>query len=418
METIKRRQFLQKSSMLALGVTAAGEPGKAAAEKTVAPRPRPARAPGKKPQRPNIIHIIVHDLGNSLACLGYPDVQTPNLDALAAEGVRFTNHFCNSTACSPARGCLMTGRYAHANGLISLAHMGIVLPESEQTIVDVMNGAGYETYNFGTQHERARQKNRYKHLDKVECMYVEDMANNMIDFLKHHKPSDGPFYANGGTFDVHQPWNTRLKLGPKPGTHAPIDLGPERRAFQARYKADELTIPPFLPDMPHFRQELRQFYGIISHMDAQIGRILDTLKETGLDQDTLVYFTTDHGIGFPRAKGTLYDPGLTTAMIMRWPGRFKAGLECPHPTSHVDLLPTLMELLDLPIPERVQGRSYAPSLLGRAYSPAECLFMERNFHGDFDPMRAVRTGRHKLIRNFSERPRFRYPWEMKEGDAP
>jgi len=101
--------------------------------------------------RPNIIYIIVHDLGTALGSYGDPNVRTPRLDEFAAQGVRFTNYFCCSTCCSPSRGCIMTGRYAHTNGLIGLANRNWHLPDSELTIVDYLNQAGYETVNIGGQ---------------------------------------------------------------------------------------------------------------------------------------------------------------------------------------------------------------------------------------------------------------------------
>ena len=397
MKKTNRRTFLEKTSKAALGIAAASI-GINVSEATEKPSTRNIRCSSNTKNLPNILHIVVHDLGKDLACLGHPDVKTPHLDQFASEGVLFTNHFCNSTPCSPARGCAMTGRYAHTNGLIALAHLGIHLPDSEQTIVDYLNDAGYETYNFGLQHERATNKNRYKHIDDVP-RFVKPTANNAIEFLKNYKPSDGPFYANVGTHEPHKPWNR-----------------PDLLPYQAKYNADQIKMRPFLPDLKLYRQELKQYYGIITYMDEHIGRILDTLKQTGLDKDTLVIFTTDHGVPFPRAKGTLYDPGLTTTMIMRWPGRFKAGVKFTDQTQHVDLLPTILDLANLPIHPRIQGRSYAPFLLGKPYKPNDYFFSEMHFFGDWDPMRAVRTSRYKLIRNYAQRCRFRHPWEMKEGD--
>ena len=100
-------------------------------------------------RRSSIVHIICHDLGRHLRCYGRPDVESPNLDRLAAEGVRFANCFSASTPCSPARGSLMTGRYAHSNGQIGLTHRGFPLPHEEQTLVDHLNSAGYLTAHIG-----------------------------------------------------------------------------------------------------------------------------------------------------------------------------------------------------------------------------------------------------------------------------
>lgn len=423
--TLNRRTFLEQSSRVALGAAAlamAPPSGNAVAQPITdansKAEPSPLPTHKANAMRPNILYIIAHDLGRSLACLGTPDVLTPRLDQFAAEGMRFTNHYCNSAACSPARGCIMTGRYAHSNGLIGLAHLGLHLPQSEETIVDYMNDAGYETWQIGAHHERRREDNRYQHLVTPESTYIEDQANEVIEFLHNRKSGDTPFYLNVGSFDVHRPWNQRIVHDGSPAGYHTTEGRPECQPFQDRYQADKLTLPVFLPEMQFYREEMRQFYGVISHMDEQVGRIFDALKASGLEENTLVIFTTDHGIDFPRAKSTLYDPGMTTAMLMRWPGRIEAGMECSELTQHIDLTPTLLEIAGAPIPERVQGRSYAPLLLGADYQPNDCVFFERNFHGDFDPMRAVRTQRHKLIRNYSDRFRYGYPWESKEGDDP
>lgn len=411
MKKLNRRSFLEQTSKTALGI-AATTIGLKASETSAKPTPRP---PSSNKKLPNILHIVVHDLGNHIACLGHTDVKTPRLDQLAKEGVLFTNHFCNSTPCSPARGCAMTGRYPHSNGLTALAHMGIALPESELTIVDYLNDAGYETCNIGVQHERRSQKqNRYKQNKNELDLYIREVAPTAIDFLKNNTSIDTPFYLNVGTFDVHRPWDKRLVRDKSPQQYHFTEGFTECIPFQAQYKADEIKLPGFLPDIPFFRNELKDFYGVITHMDEQVGLILDALKKSGLGENTLVIFTTDHGIDFARAKGTLYDTGMTTAMIMRWPGHFKAGLNFSHQTQHVDLAPTILDLLGLPIPPAIQGRSYAPFLLGKSYQPNEYIFTERNFFGDFDPMRAVRTPRYKLIRNYSERCRMMYPWEFKK----
>jgi len=371
----------------AVGAVAAGSLGFPSVVRALAAR-----------ERPNILYIIAHDLGADLGCLGHPTVETPQLDQFAAEGVKFTSYFCVATACSPSRGAIMTGRYSHANGLIGLANRGWSLPETERTTVDHLNDAGYHTVNFGGQHERkATSSYRYKHAGPPGRRKSDLLADDVCEFLKRHDPKIGPFYLNVYSQDVHAPW--------------------DRPEFLGKYSPDDIRPPAFLPSFPFVRKALSAFYGSVSFMDAQVGRILDTLRQTGLAENTLVIFTTDHGISFPRAKSGIYDPGLTTALLMRWPGRFKPGTVCNHLLSNVDLLPTQLDLLGLPIPKEIQGRSFAPALLGGSYTPNEHVFAERNFHDDYDPMRAVRTSRYKLIRNYSERPRHKLPSEATEDDT-
>lgn len=351
--------------------------------------------------RPNILFIIVHDLGTALSCYGEPAVRSPRLDALAGEGVRFVNYFCSSTPCSPSRGCIMTGRWAHCNGLIGLANRGWSLPAGERAIVDYMSAAGYYTVLFGGQHERSggwTAYPAYKETGKPGKATADKVAGEVCDFLQRWDPARGPFFINAYSQDVHAPW--------------------DRPEFQGKYDPEALRPPAFLPNIPAIRKDLSTFYGSIEFMDGQMGKIFDTLREKGLAENTILVFTTDHGVGLPRAKSTLYDPGLTTALIVRWPGHVKPGQVSEHIIPNVDLLPTLLELAGQPVAPEIQGRSFAPVLLGGGYTPNEQVFAERNYHDDYDPMRAVRTTRYKLIRNYAARNRYKLLAEATAEDTP
>ena len=173
-----RRAFLGVSAGAAAGATLRS--GSAAAQGRGGPR------------KPNILYLIPHDIGPTLSCYGHPDVKTPNLDRLAAEGARFTDHFCASTCCSPSRGTLMTGRYAHSHGLMGLVNRSWSLPESERTIVDHLNEAGYETVHAGLQHERTkREMNRYRtYLGKQpgKDRFCDAACAQAIEFLRARRP--------------------------------------------------------------------------------------------------------------------------------------------------------------------------------------------------------------------------------------
>jgi N-sulfoglucosamine sulfohydrolase len=367
----------------------------------IVPAAAPAlwRTRGFAATRPNIIYIIVHDLGTALGSYGDPNVRTPRLDEFAAQGVRFTNYFCCSTCCSPSRGCIMTGRYAHSNGLIGLANRNWHLPDSELTIVDYLNQAGYETVNIGGQHERTRaggpNPNRYRQIGPAR-RNADLVAEDVCRFLESWKPAGRPLYLNVYMQDPHAPWN--------------------RPEFQGRYRPEDIVLPPFLPNTANFRLSMAQFYGAVSFTDAACGRIFDTIRKVGLEEDSLVIFTTDHGISFPRAKGTLYDPGIRTALLVRWPGHIPRGEVRAQLLGNVDLLPTQLELAGVACPPQVQGRSFAPLLVGGTYRPNDQIFTERNYHTDYDPMRAVRTERFKLIRNYAQRDRYKLPAEAGEAD--
>src|SRR4051812_28615049 len=159
---------------------------------------------------PNIIYVVCHDLGRYLGCYDTP-VLSPRLDAFAAESVLFRQAYCSSPACSPSRACAMTGRYAHATGAVGLAHLGWQLSQSERTIVDHLNGFGYETAHFGLNHERHACDNHYqideeRHWDDFRAETAVDKA---IAYLRARRGTRKPFYMNVGTQEVHASYYMR-----------------------------------------------------------------------------------------------------------------------------------------------------------------------------------------------------------------
>lgn len=347
--------------------------------------------------RPNIVHIICHDLGRHLRCYGRPDVASPNLDRLAAEGVRFANCFTPSPPCSPARGCMMTGRYAHSNGQIGLTHRGFPLPDGEQTIVDYLNDAGYVTAHIGFQHERQeRSQNRYQRYgpDDGDC---EAAARAAGDFLADSRGTDAPFYLNVGFNEVHLPFTREV--------YAPDD-------------PVSVSVPAWLPDNVGVREELGRFNGAIRWMDEAVGTIMNAVHGAGRDHDTVVLFTTDHGMAFPRAKGMLYDAGIGVALIARLPERVgRNGYAVGELISTIDIAPTLVELAGAPIPQAVQGQSFLGLLAGGSYEPNKRVFAEKNYHDCYDPIRAVRTAGYKYIRNFETRRKIILSSDLKVSSA-
>jgi arylsulfatase A-like enzyme len=347
---------------------------------------------------PNILHIICHDLGRHLGCYGRPEVRSPNLDRLAGEGVKFENCFTASPPCSPARGCLMTGRYAHCTGQIGLSHRGFPLPEEEPTLVDYLNEAGYLTANLGVQHERRDpRKNRYRVNDQASP-YCEVAAAKAADFLAGRARSAGePFYLNVGFFEVHLPFTREV--------YAPGDPA-------------EVAVPGWLPDNRPVREELARFHGAISFMDEAVGVIVGALEAAGLEEETVVMFTTDHGMAFPRAKGMLYDPGIGVALIIRMAGgEGRAGAAAGELVSSIDVAPTLLELAGVARPEAMQGRSFLGLLRGERHEEREFVFSEKNYHDCYDPIRGLRSRRYKYLRNFEPRPRILLATDMKRSPA-
>jgi hypothetical protein len=195
--------------------------------------------------------------------------------------------------------------------------------------------------------------------------------------------------------------------------HRPFDQG-----GVAPDAARGVSVPPYLPDNAPTREDLSGLQGAIRAADEAVGRIIAALDGARLADTTLVTFTTDHGIAMPRAKCTLYDTGIETALLLRWPGVMAgAGRVISDMVSNVDFLPTLLATVGAPAPANLQGRSYLPLLRGDAYTPRDAVYAEKTYHSYYDPMRAIRTARHKFIRNFATTFAVEVPGDVQQGGA-
>jgi len=338
--------------------------------------------------QPNILLIITHDTGTHLGCYG-KRVDTPHLNRLAGEGIRFDRYFCTAPQCSPSRSSILTGRHPHENGCMGLVGGGWALPDDAETLPKVLRRAGYETWLWGFQHENEERPEAlgYDHdpidyqrgdVPKILARHVTPLV---CDWLRA-RPA-GPWFASVGFFETHIPFGKRPVPADEPDRIEPL---------------------PYLPDSPGLRQDVAELQGDVREMDHHVGRILETLDEAELSENTILLFTTDHGIAFPRAKCSLYDPGVNTALLMRWPGVFAANRVVGDLLSNIDLLPTLAELAGAAVPDGVSGRSFAGLLRGGAYTPREAIFTELTYHSEYDPTRSLRTHRYKFIRHWDPIP--------------
>ncbi|MGD0731949.1 MAG: sulfatase [Terracidiphilus sp.] len=346
-------------------------------------------------KRPNVLLLHSHDLGRFLNCYGIRTVHTPNLDRFAAEGVLFERSFATAPQCSPSRSSIFTGRYPHCNGVLGLTHYPFCweLNSDELHLGQILKTAGYRTAGVGIIHETHLGPKRCGLDEYVSNPYSTAVADATIEMLgRFARDSNKPFYIQAGTIEPHRLPNTDPTLDDGfIGSH----LTPDTSAG--------VTVPGYLRDTPGTRTELGEIQGSVRHVDSELGRIFDALKQLNLEQNTLVIYTTDHGIAFPRSKCSVYEPGQETAMILRLPGRpgWHGGVREHAMISNIDYLPTILDAVNIPIPSSVQGRSLAPLLDGRSYSGRDAIFYELTYHDYYDPQRAVRTERHKLIVYFS-----------------
>jgi arylsulfatase A-like enzyme len=343
-----------------------------------------------------------HDLGRQLGVYGHPEVSSPRLDQLAADGILFTRAHATAPLCSPSRGSLFTGRYPHTNGLVGLAHHGWEYRAGVRTLPNLLSESGWYTALFGMQHETSYPSRLgYDEFD-VSNSYCDYVVARAQEWLTESAPiiAGQPFLLTAGFFETHRPYPRER--------YAPADTA-------------TVDVPDYLPDTPEVRRDLAEFYGAIATADSAVGLMLDTLAETGLDATTWVVFMTDHGPAFPRAKSTLYDAGTGIAMIIRPPrGRTIAPRVYDELFSGVDLVPTLLDLLGVDQPAGVDGMSHARNLFGsidEIIPIRDRVFTEKTYHDSFDPIRAIRTKEYSYIENYGQRPVLDLPWDIVESPS-
>lgn len=333
--------------------------------------------------RPNIIVVICHDLGQQLGCYGTSYIRSPHIDAFAESGIRFKNSFSVAPQCCPSRAALWTGRFPHANGVVGLTHAGFAndLHPNEKHLAQILRLNGYDTHLFGVQNE-ARAPERCGHAHIHEGGPCGQVAQEFAKFVTGRDGADDPLFAQIGFFEPHRPF-----------PHHDVTLLP----------AEEVTPPPYLPDIPEVREDLREMEASIHSADEAFGTIVESVRSSRMSENTLIVFTADHGIPFPHAKMTLYDPGIQVPLLLSGPG-MPSRVVCDEMVSNVDILPTLLDLVGVPSAPNLHGRSFSGLLKQGEYIANEQIFAEKTYHVYYDPMRAVRTTRWKLIANFECAP--------------
>src|SRR3954447_8374033 len=328
---------------------------------------------------PNILYLHSHDTGRYIQPYGH-QIPTPNIQRLPDQGVLFRQAFCAAPTCSGSRAALLTGQWTHSNGMMGLAHRGFRLNDYSQHIVHTLRDAGYWSGLIGEQHLSVDPGVLgYDHVVDIDTTHVQTVAPAAVDLIAHLP--DRPFFLSVGFFETHREY------------FPPISV------------RDTLySLPPGnLPDTPETRRDVASYKASARSLDQGVGAVLNALDEQDLADDTLVIFTTDHGLAFPGAKATLTDRGLGVLLIMRGPGGFHGGRVSDALVSQIDLFPTLCELADIPAPGWLQGRSLLPVVRREVDEVNDAVFAELTFHAAYEPQRAIRTKRFKYIRRFGER---------------
>lgn len=335
---------------------------------------------------PNIIYIHSHDTGRYIQPYGHK-IPTPNLQRMASEGVLFRNAFCAAPTCSASRATLLTGQSAHSAGMTGLVNRGWTLKDYDQHLIHTLHGVGYHSVLAGLQHlAQDATTIGFKEIvspqDGPRQTWAENVTPRAVQFLQD-APADQPFFMDVGFFETHREF---------PEVAADVDT--------------RFVRPPLpLPDTPETRQDMAAYITMAAILDEAVGSILDALDETGLADNTLVIYTTDHGVAFPLCKCNLTDNGMGISLIMRGFGEacgddFSVGKVIDGMVSHIDIFPTLCDLVGAEHPSWLEGNSMMPLLQGEADEINEQIFGEVSYHAAYEPQRAVRTQRFKYIRRY------------------
>lgn len=357
------------------------------------------RADAREPAAtgPNLVLIIADDMNwDDCGAYGHPAIRTPHIDALAAEGLQFQHAYLTTNSCSPSRCSILTGQYPHCTGAEQL-HWP--LPDGTQTFAGRLRELGYYAAAAGKWHlgDAARS-----HFDRI---YEASTAG----FVLPSDDGEGPAKMIAAQPSGCEDWVRALEERPreKPFFLWLAALDPHREysagALDPPHRREDVIVPVHLPDTPEVREDLRLYYDEIGRLDGYVGQVLAELKRQGVDRNTLVLFISDNGRPFPRDKTTLYDGGIRTSWIVRWPAAVAAGQTTAALVSSVDIASTFLELAGDEAAGGASaerpGKSFADVLREPAGTHRSFAFAEDHWHDYEDHARCVLTQRFKLIRN-------------------
>jgi N-sulfoglucosamine sulfohydrolase len=354
-------------------------------------------APSHAADKPNILWLIAEDFGNHLSCCGTKEVWTPNLDKLAADGMRYTHCYTTAPVCSSSRSAFNTGMYQTTIGAHNhRAHRddGFKLPEGVRILPHWMKDAGYFTANI---------------IEFPEGTGFKGVGKNDWNFSYEGKAYDSSKWSD---LKAHQPF------------YAQINFQETHRTFHAPAKADpaKVEIPPYYPDHPVTRKDWAQYLDAATEVDRKIGVVLKLLEADGLAGNTIIFFFGDNGQAHVRGKQFCYESGMNVPLIIyipkdvAAPKNFKAGTVSEQLIDAIDFAPTIMGFAGAKKPEKMEGRAF---LGENAEAPREYSFGARDRCDEtVFRFRTVRDARYRYIRNFTPNRPFLSPNDYKEKSYP
>ncbi len=418
------------SSLIRNAGTALLAPLVAHSAAVAAPAPAPSMASGTAQETPNVVFILADDLGyGDLGCYGQKQIQTPNLDRLAREGVRFTQFYTGAPVCAPARNCLLTGQ--HTGHALIRGNAKINLRPQDTTIPEVLKPAGYTSGligKWGLGKEGSEGAPTRKGFDYFFGYVDQTMAHNYYPTylvrnetrvpLRNVVPNPGPY--NQGVATVKVDYSADLMADDAVKfIHDHRDgkfflyFAPTLPHANDEAKPDGMEVPDYGPyatkDWP---TPMKGYAAMVTRLDAEVGRILEQLKKDGLEGSTIVFFTSDNGShaeggydpaffdssgGLRGKKRDVYEGGVREPMIVRWPSHTKPGTTSDYVGYFPDVLPTLAQLAGAKAPADIDGISFVPAILGESGTQAKHEYLYWEFY-EGASSQAVRFGDWKAVR--------------------
>lgn len=363
----------------------------AAAVVSTAPgAPEPVPGP-----RPNFVFIIGDDISSAdLGCFGNPGIRTPNIDRLAAESLVFDNAYVAASSCSPSRCSIIASRYPH--NLETAAELHRPLPAGVPLFPKLLLEAGYHTAHAGKPHfgesgpeiigpaRAAFDISSGGGRDELQAGAGGE--NQWITHLRT-RPPGRPFFMWFASHDAHRPWGAD--------------------SFSGLNRPADVRVPPYLADTPETRQDLAHYYDEITRLDHYVGEVVRELERQNVLDQTVIIFMADNGRPFPHSKTSVYDDGMKTPLVIRWPAAIPRPGRTDALASAIDIGPTVLEAAGLPLPPTFQGVSLLPILRDPGATVRDYVFAEQNWHNFPAHVRMVRQGKFVYLRN--ARPELRLP---------
>jgi arylsulfatase len=324
-------------------------------------------------QPPNFVLFIADDISSEdLGCYGHPSIKTPNIDNLAAQGMRFDNAYLTISSCSPSRCSIISGRYPHNHGAPEL---NIDLPPDQPKFPKVLRVAGYYTLLSGKHHMGDDANDAFETISEGVGLGKEE---DWVECIQK-RPKDKPFFIWLASSDAHTPHRIN--------DDAPV------------YDPADVVVPPYMYDAPGIRKKLAAYYHEVSRFDAYVGEVVAELETQDVLDNTLIIVIADNGRPFVRAKTRLYDSGIKTPLLVCYPRLIKPGLISQSLVSSIDISATILELAGQKKKPRMQGISFAPILADPKATIRDVVFAEHNWHVTQAHERMVRAGDYLYIKN-------------------